>query len=337
MIKMKLLVTGWLWYIGSHTVCELLNSWNQVFVVDNLSNCSIDVKDKIFQITWKQIDFQQVDLLNKIDLEKVFVWNQFDAVIHFAWLKSVWESMQKPFLYYENNLTWTLNLLDLMWKYWVKNMIFSSSATVYTDQNTFPVKEDWFLWAINPYWYSKLIVEQMLQWLAVTWAIRSIALRYFNPIWAHSSGLIGEKPNWIPNNLLPYIMDVAAWKREKISVFGWDYETVDWSWVRDYIHVVDLAKGHLDALKFLIDNSQSSFEAINLGTWNWTSVLQMIDYTSQIIWKKLNYEIVWRRAGDLPAVYCDPSKAKDLLWWSAELSVKQAIQDSYNFTLKNLI
>lgn len=333
-MKKNILITWWLGYIGSHTIVELENNWFNTIIVDNLSNSSINTLNNISKILWYKPDFFEVDLRNRNASEEIFKKYSFDWVIHFAWLKSVWESINKPFLYYENNITWSIILFELMQKYQVKNIIFSSSATVYSQDNISPLKEDNKLWTTNPYGTTKLILEQILQDLSITSDFNVISLRYFNPVWAHKSWLIWEKPNGIPNNLLPYIMDVATWKREKISVFWNDYPTFDGTWVRDYIHVMDLARAHYLALNKLFSRSNKNYKAINIWTGKWTSVLEMINFTQKISGKKINYEIVERRPGDLATVFADSSLAKEYLDWEAILTIKEAIEDSWRFNYK---
>ena len=361
---MKTILLTWAtWYIGSHWAVSLLEKWYNVIILDNLSNSNKSSLDAIEKITWKRPLFYEIDLRNKEDLEIVFKENKIDSIIHFAWAKAVWESCTLPFYYYENNIIWSLNLFELMGKYEVLNIIFSSSATVYKPDEKAPFNENTSTWnTTNPYWTTKFIIENILRDLSNHKNFNVINLRYFNPVWAHKSWLIGEDPNDIPNNLLPFIMKVASWELKEINIFWDDYDTIDWTGVRDYIHVVDLVKGHLKAWEFIEDNTGQTqgtaptntgrgepcvhpensknlpkngfIEYINLWTWNWTSVIEMINYTSEVIWKKLAYKIVDRRTWDLASSYCIADKAKKLLNWEAKLSVKQAINDSWNF-IKN--
>ena len=345
---MKTILLTWAtWYIGSHWAVSLLEKGYNVIIVDNLSNSNENSLEAIEKITWKTPVFYEIDLRNKEKLEKVFLENKIDSVIHFAWAKAVWESCVDPFYYYDNNIVWSLKLLELMDEYGVKNIIFSSSATVYNPSGTPPFKEKDLTWdTTNPYWTTKFIIENILRDLSIHKWFNVINLRYFNPVWAHCSGLIWEDPNDIPNNLLPYIMKVASWELVQISVFWNDYDTHDWTWERDYIHVVDLIEWHIKALNYIEINlppiggkypkgDGGIYEEINLWTWKATSVLEMINITEDIVWKKLNYKIDERRSWDLASSYCNPSKAKSLLNWETKLSIKQAIQDSWRFINKN--
>jgi len=272
------------------------------------------------------------DIRNKEGLRKIFLDNKVDGVIHFAGAKAVWESCEKPFEYYENNIVGTIHLTEVMDEFWVKDIIFSSSATVYEPSQESPFSEETLTGnTTNPYGTTKLIIENILRDLANHKWFRVWNLRYFNPVWAHSSGLIGEDPDGIPNNLLPYIIKVAVGELSELSVFGDDYDTLDGTGVRDYIHVADLAQGHIAALNWLEKQNNSIFENFNLGTWNGTSVLEMIAYTEDIIWKNLPYKIIERRSGDIGTAYCSPKKAEKILWWKAEKTVRRAIVDSWNF------
>lgn len=327
---MKILVTGGMGYIGSHTVIELLNRGDEVIIVDNLSNSSIEILDKIKELTGKTPEFYEVDLLNEQALEAVFKAHQFDSVIHFAGLKAVGESVTIPLEYYHNNITGALNLCRLMDKYNCRNLVFSSSATVYGMNNEVPFKETMPLSTTNPYGATKLMVEDILRDLYNSnneWRI--VLLRYFNPIGAHKSGLIGENPKGIPNNLLPYVMQVAVGQLECLNVYGDDYDTPDGTGVRDYIHVVDLAKGHLAAIDYMKDHK--GIEAINLGTGNGYSVLEIVKMVEQVSGRKVNYRIAPRRAGDIATGYADASKAKELLNWKAEKHLYDMCNDSWRF------
>ncbi len=331
---MAVLVTGGAGYIGSHTCVELLNEGEEIIIVDNFINSKPESLNRIKTITGKDFKFYEVDLLDKENLEKVFKQNEIDAVIHFAGLKAVGESVSKPLYYYHNNITGTLILCELMKKYNVKRMVFSSSATVYGSPKSVPIREDFPLSTTNPYGSTKLMIENILRDIFVSDNDWSIALlRYFNPIGAHKSGLIGEDPNGIPNNLLPYIAQVAAGKLECLSVYGNDYDTLDGTGVRDYIHVVDLALGHLKALTKVRKNK--GVDAYNLGTGTGYSVLQMIDAFQKASGKKVNYKITDRRPGDIAECYADPKKAKEVLGWEAKRGVKEMCEDSWNFTAKN--
>jgi len=327
---MAILVTGGAGYIGSHTVVELLNEGEEIVIVDNFCNSTPDALDKIKKITGKDFKFYEVDLLDEENLEKVFKENNIEAVIHFAGLKAVGESVAKPVEYYHNNITGTLVLLDLMKKYNCKKIVFSSSATVYGTPKTVPIKEDFPLSTTNPYGSTKLMIEQILRDVYVSDNDFGIALlRYFNPIGAHESGLIGENPKGIPNNLMPYIVRVATGQYEVLSVFGDDYDTKDGTGVRDYIHVVDLAKGHLKALAKV--RKESGVDAYNLGTGNGYSVLDLVKNFEKVNGVKVNYKIAPRRPGDIAACYADPCKAKEKLGWEAKFGIEEMCRDSWNF------
>lgn len=331
---MAILVTGGAGFIGSHTVVELIKAEEEVVIVDNLVNSKKEVLDKLKEITKKECKFYEVDILEKEKLEKVFQENKIEAVIHFAALKAVGESVQKPLEYYHNNITGTLVLLQVMRKYGCKKFVFSSSATVYGAPKTVPIKEDFPLSTTNPYGTTKLMIEQILRDVCVAdKEFSAILLRYFNPIGAHKSGLIGENPNGIPNNLMPYINQVACGKLEVLNVFGNDYPTPDGTGVRDYIHVVDLAKGHVKALEKI--RSLTGVEAYNLGTGKGCSVLELVKTFERVTGKTVNYKIAPRRAGDIATCYADPSKAKEELGWVAELGIDEMCQDSWNFTSNN--
>jgi len=328
---MKILVTGGLGFIGSHTVVELLDSDYEVVVVDNLSNSSIDVKDKIKEITGKEFNLYVEDVCDKVKMDEIFSKELPDAVIHFAAYKAVGESVEKPIMYYENNLLSTLTLCEVMEKYNCKKIVYSSSATVYGSPKTLPIKEDFPLSTTNPYGTTKLMNEMILKDVSIADKDFSVViLRYFNPIGAHKSGLIGEKPNGIPNNLMPYIVRVASKELKELSIFGNDYPTHDGTGVRDYIHVVDLAKGHLKAIEHAIPG----IKYYNLGTGTGYSVLDMVNEFEKINGVKVPYKIVERRPGDIAECYADPSKAYEELGWKAELGLVDMMKDSYNFILK---
>lgn len=330
----KILVTGGTGYIGSHTVVELLEAGEDVIIVDNFSNSSPDVLDKIKKITEKEFGFYEVDLLDEEKLEQVFKENDIESVIHFAGLKAVGESVAKPVEYYHNNITGTLVLLKLMKKYSCKRIVFSSSATVYGNPAKLPITEDFPLSTTNPYGSTKLMIEQMLQDVNVSdKEFSSAILRYFNPIGAHKSGLIGEVPNGIPNNVMPYIVGVAKGKYPELTVFGNDYPTPDGTGVRDYIHVVDLAKGHLKALDKI--RKEQGVKIYNLGTGNGYSVLQLVQNFEKMNDIKVNYKIGPRRPGDIPACYANASKAEKELGWKAEKNIEDMCRDTWNFAQKN--
>ena len=327
---MKILVTGGTGYIGSHTCVELLNEGYEVVVFDNLYNSKIDVVDKIEKITGKKIQFYKADMRDKESMRPVFEENRFDAVIHFAGLKAVGESVEKPLMYYKNNIAGTLNLCEMMNEYGCKKIIFSSSATVYGSPETVPITEDFPLSTTNPYGSTKLMLEGILSDLCVPdkeWSV--ILLRYFNPIGAHESGLLGESPNGIPNNLMPYIMQVAVGKLPELGVFGDDYDTPDGTGVRDYIHVVDLAKGHVNAVQKA--TSADGVNIYNLGTGNGYSVLDIVKAFEDANGVKIPYSIKPRRAGDIATSYASPKKAKEELGWEAKYDLKRMCEDSWRF------
>lgn len=331
---MTILVTGGAGYIGTHTVVELLNAGSEVIVLDNLSNSSIEALNRVERITGKSVTFYQGDILNKALLQKVFSDHSIDAVIHFAGLKAVGESVAKPLKYYENNVTGTLILCQVMAEFKVKNLVFSSSATVYGDPASLPITEDFPTGATNPYGQSKLMVEHILADLHHSDPSWNIArLRYFNPVGAHASGLIGEDPNDIPNNLMPFIAQVAVGKREALSVFGNDYPTHDGTGVRDYIHVVDLAIGHLKALEKLA--TKPGLVTYNLGTGQGYSVLDMVKAFEKACGKSIAYQIAPRRPGDIAACYANPDHAKTDLGWEATHSLEDMANSSWHWQSTN--
>lgn len=331
---MAVLVTGGAGYIGSHTCVELLGAGYEVIVVDNLSNSSEKSIERVKKITGKDLKFYKVDLLDRAALEEIFSKNNIDSVIHFAGLKAVGESVSIPLRYYENNISGTVILLEVMQKFNVKTLVFSSSATVYGDPAKLPITEDFPNKATNPYGRTKLMIEEILRDLYTSDNSWDIAiLRYFNPVGAHSSGLIGENPNGIPNNLMPYITQVAVGKREQLSVFGNDYPTHDGTGVRDYIHVVDLSIGHLKALEKL--KTKPGVVTYNLGTGNGYSVLDIVKAFSKASGKNIPYKIVERRPGDIAACYADPSKAKEEMNWQAEKGIDEMCADSWNWQVNN--
>lgn len=331
---MSLLITGGTGYIGSHTVVELLNLDKDIIIIDNLSNSSIKVLDRIKSITGKDVTFIEGDICDFNTLDELFAKYSIEGVVHFAGLKAVGESNTIPLAYYENNVAGTINLLQVMTKHAVKNFVFSSSATVYGENNPAPLDETMPTSATNPYGQTKLMVEHVLFDLAKSDPQWSIAcLRYFNPIGAHESGLIGENPNGIPNNLLPYVAQVAVGKLPKLQVFGDDYDTVDGTGVRDYIHVVDLAKGHVKALESL--DKINGCKPINLGTGNGTSVLEIVNTFKTISGQEIPYDIVPRRAGDIGTVYANANVAKELLSWTAERDLKVMIADTWRWQSQN--
>ena len=332
----KILVTGGAGYIGSHTLIELIAAGFTPVVYDNLSNSSPASLARVQQIVGQSIEFIEGDILDTQLLAKTFAAHDFTAVIHFAGLKAVGESVAKPLWYYQNNVAGTLNLLDAMAKAQVKNLIFSSSATVYGDPEALPIVESSPRSATNPYGQSKLMIEYMLEDLAKSdnhWQL--ISLRYFNPIGAHHTGTIGENPNGIPNNLMPYVSQVAVGKLPQLSVFGNDYDTVDGTGVRDYIHVVDLAKGHVAALQYLEHQTQLGFEPINLGTGKGTSVLQLVNAFIKTTGQPVPYSIAPRRPGDIASCYASSDKAKSLLGWQAEFDIERMCTDTWRWQSQN--
>lgn len=328
---MTVLVTGGLAYIGSHTCVEILKTGERLVVLDNLSNSKIETKDKIEKISGKSFKLYIADLLDKDSLDKVFSENKIDAVVHFAGLKAVGESVEKPLMYYMNNITGTLNLLEAMKKYEVKKLVFSSSATVYGNPKKVPITEDMPLSTTNPYGTTKLMIEQILQDICVADKnFKVVILRYFNPIGAHESGIIGEDPNGIPNNLMPYICRVASGKLKELSVFGCDYDTHDGTGVRDYIHVVDLVKGHIKALERLDKNDCGAF-VYNLGTGTGYSVLDMVKTFEKVNGVEVKYKIVERRSGDIAKCFADATKAEKELGWKAEKTLEDMVGSAWNY------
>lgn len=331
---MAILITGGAGFIGSHTCIEMLNAGKDVVVIDNLDNSSSVSLERVEKITGKKVKFYENDVCDKSALRKIFKEENIEAVIHFAGLKAVGESVREPLRYYQNNLESTISLIEVMTEFNVKKIVFSSSATVYGVAKTMPLKEGMPTGAINPYGRTKLFIEEILKDLYVADKDWSIALlRYFNPIGAHKSGLIGEDPKGIPNNLMPYISQVAVGKLEKLHVFGNDYNTVDGTGVRDYIHVVDLAKGHVKAIDWALNNK--GCEAINLGTGNGVSVLQLRDAFVKATGVEIPYVIDPRRPGDPDEVYADSSKAEKLLGWKAELGIEEMCEDTWRWQKNN--
>lgn len=327
---MTILLTGGTGFIGSHTAVELLAAGYEVVLVDDLSNSSPEVLNRLKTITGQTIPFYKGSVLDKDFLDNVFYEHDIQAVIHFAAFKAVGESVQQPLKYYHNNISGTIALLEVMAKHQVKNLVFSSSATVYGMNNVSPLTEDLPTSATNPYGQTKLMIEQILTDLAQsdpTWSVTN--LRYFNPIGAHASGLIGEAPNGIPNNLVPYITQVAVGKLKEVSVFGDDYDTPDGTGVRDYIHIVDLAKGHVQALK---RNLQTKGRGIyNLGTGRGYSVLELIQAFEKVNQVAVPYRIAPRRSGDIATCFADPSRAREELGWTAEKSLDDMMRDAWRW------
>lgn len=343
-MKNTILVTGGAGYIGSHTCVELLNNGFEVVVIDNLCNSKIESIRRIETITAKTVKFYQADINDSAALAEIFKNHPIDAVIHFAGLKAVGESCQKPLSYYHNNISGSVVLLESMAEHNVKNFVFSSSATVYGDPHTVPILETFPLQATNPYGRTKLFIEDILRDSAAADVLNGHALpwkiailRYFNPIGAHSSGLIGEDPNGIPNNLMPYIAQVAVGKLQQLSVFGDDYPTKDGTGVRDYIHVVDLAIGHIKALQYLIKQTPDSglCEAFNLGTGTGYSVLDLVKTFEKVNQQPVPYRIAPRRPGDIAACYADPSLSAEVLDWRAEKTLDQMLADTWHWQKSN--
>lgn len=331
---MAILITGGAGFIGSHTVVEFLNAGKEVVIVDNFVNSKPCVLDRIRRITGKDFKFYEVDLLDREGLERVFIENKIDSCIHFAGLKAVGESVAQPMRYYHNNLTGTLVLCDLMQKYGARNFIFSSSATVYGKPESVPIREDFPLSTTNPYGETKLMIERILKdiWVSDnTWSVT--VLRYFNPIGAHESGLIGEDPQGIPNNLLPYVSKVAGGKLDVLHVFGDDYATHDGTGVRDYIHVVDLARAHLKALEYA--ENRTGIDYFNIGTGTGYSVLDIVRAYETVSGKKVPYVIEARRPGDIDECYADPAKAYALLGWSAQYDLEDMCRDLDRWQTQN--
>ena len=333
---MNILVTGGCGYIGSHTCCELLNKGHNVIIIDNLSNSKKEVVNYIKEITGHDVTLYIGDVCDKYLLRKIFNENKIDSVIHFAGYKAVGESVKLPLKYYRNNLDSTLSLCEVMSEFDCKNLVFSSSATVYGIPKKLPIKEDFPLSTTNPYGTTKLMIERILKDLYTsdnTWHIA--LLRYFNPIGAHSSGLLGEDPNGIPNNLMPYIVKVATGELECLSIFGDDYDTKDGTGVRDYIHVVDLALGHIAAIEKI--DKEPGVYTYNLGTGVGYSVLELVKTFSKVNNIIVNYKIAPRRPGDIAECYADTTKASDELHWHATKTIEDMCRDSYNFAIKNKI
>ena len=333
---MSVLVTGGTGFIGSHTAIQLSQAGEDIVIIDNFSNSKPEVLGKLKTITGKEVRFYEGDIRDSAVLDKIFSENAIEAVIHFAGLKAVGESVEKPLEYYENNIGGTINLLEAMKRRGCKKMIFSSSATVYGNDNHVPFVEDMSTSAINPYGWTKVMIEHILESVCISDPeFSAILLRYFNPIGAHKSGLIGEDPQGIPNNLMPYIMKVAAGELPYLRVYGNDYDTVDGTGVRDFIHVVDLADGHVAALRYA--RSHTGVEAVNLGTGKGTSVLELVSAVEKVTGIKIPYEITGRRTGDIAVCYADVTKAKELFGWEAKRDIDEMCEDSARWVLKNKI
>jgi UDP-glucose 4-epimerase len=332
---MAVLVTGGSGFIGVHTSVEMLNAGYEIVLFDNFSNSKPEVLRRVHEVTNKEFRFYELDMRDKEKLEKVFSENKIDAVIHLAGLKAVGESIQMPLKYYDNNIIGTLTLIEIMKKYGVKKLVFSSSATVYGLQSQVPILEDYSLGATNPYGRSKLMIEEILRDLYISdneWSI--IPLRYFNPVGAHQSGRLGESPNGTPNNLTPYITQVAAGKLREMKVFGNNYPTPDGTGIRDYIHVTDLAIGHVKAIEKIMSGA-TGVNAYNLGTGRGYSVLEMIDTFVGVIGRKIPYTFVDRRPGDVAVCYADPTKAKNELGWIAKKGIEEMCMDAWRWQINN--
>lgn len=331
---MAVLVTGGAGFIGSHATVELLENDYKVVVVDNLSNSQLASIERIKEMTGKEFVFHQVDLLDYQAMDDVFTQHDITAVMHFAGYKAVGQSVQMPLNYYNNNISGTVTLCEIMLKHKVEKLVFSSSATVYGNPERVPIEENFALSATNPYGRTKLMSEEILQDLAIANpSFRIAILRYFNPIGAHPSGKLGEDPRGVPNNLIPFITQVAIGKRQELQVFGGDYDTGDGTGVRDYIHVMDLVKGHIKALEYL--DTHEGIETFNLGTGTGYSVLEILHSFNDVTGKEIPYKITDRRPGDIGVCYANPEKAKKLLGWQAEKSLKEMCQDSWNWQVQN--
>jgi len=331
---MKVLVCGGAGYIGSHTCVMLAERGHHLVVADNYSNSSPKVFDRLQSITRQCFDVREVDLRDRLAIHALLAGEQFDAVIHFAALKAVGESCERPLDYFDNNINGTIYLLQAMQAAGVRHLVFSSSATVYGDPARIPVCEDAPLQVTNPYGRSKLVMEQLIEDLAVSdTSFRVAVLRYFNPVGAHPSGLIGEDPRGIPNNLMPYLCQVAVGRREKLNIFGGDWPTADGTGVRDYIHVMDLARAHVDALEYLQHEGRSL--TVNLGTGQGTSVLQLLKALERASGREIPYQIIGRRAGDVAEIYADPALARQLLGWQTELDVDAMCRDAWRWQSDN--
>lgn len=331
---MKILVTGGAGYIGSHTCLVLLEQGHHVVVADNLSNSKQESLHRVATITGKPLDFHQIDLLDEVALNRLLETTDVEAVIHFAGLKAVGDSVKKPLDYYRNNVVGALNLLEAMQRHGVQSLIFSSSATVYGDPESSPIPEDAPFNPSNPYGQTKAMIEQILRDMAASQPKMRVALlRYFNPVGAHSSGMIGEDPQGIPNNLLPFVAKVASGELEQLKIFGNDYDTPDGTCIRDYLHVMDLAEGHVKALDYL--ESHEGVDAFNLGTGQGRSVLEVVDAFEQACGKPIAREFVERRAGDVPAYFADVTKAEKVLGWKAQRSLLEMCADAWRWQSKN--
>ncbi len=333
-MKKKILITGGLGYIGSHAVVAFEQAWYETIILDNLSNSCVTTLRNIQAILGYKPKYFECDLRDRKSVFEIFESHNFDGVLHFAWAKAVWESCEQPIYYFQNNISGSLFLFEAMEKFWVKNIIFSSSATVYHQENNMPLIEQNKLWTINPYWTTKLLLEKILEDLSQFAGFNVINLRYFNPIWAHPSWKLWEDPDGIPNNLLPFIMKVANGELKTLWVFWDDYDTIDGTGVRDYIDVNDLVDGHLLAYKKLEEKSNNFCDVYNLWVGKGISVLEMIDASRKITGQEISYEILKRREGDVAEVYCNPSKAKEELWFETKVSLNESLENSWKFYKK---
>lgn len=333
MNKKIILITGWIWYIWSHAVVAFEQAGYKTVIVDNLDNSCLSTYRNIWEILGYKPDFYEVDLRDKEKLNEIFKKYKFDWVLHFAWLKAVGESCEKSLHYFDNNVVGSLRLFELMQEYSVKNIIFSSSATVYNFDNEIPYVETQNIWeTTNTYATTKYLIEKILTDLSKFSKFNVINLRYFNPIWAHPSWLIWENPEWIPNNLLPFVMKVATWELPYLNVFWDDYETIDGSWVRDYIDVIDLIEGHLKAYELLENLDFNWFiDEFNLWVGKWISVFQIIETARKVTLKDIPFKIAPRRAGDIWEFYCNPSKAKNILDWESKTSIEESLKNAWKF------
>ena len=339
-----------MWYIGSHWVVAFEQAWYKTIIVDNLSNSCLKTLRIISELIWYTPKFYETDLRDKDWLEEIFKKNKIDWVIHFAWLKVPFESQEKSILYFQNNITWSLNVFEIMEKYKVKNIVFSSSANTYCTSNVPPIKEDCIQSTTNPYWTTKLLIEKILEDLSKFAWFNVINLRYFNPIWAHPSWLLWELPDWIPNNLFPFIFKVLTWELKELNVFGWDYDTRDGTWVRDYIDVCDLVDAHILAYEKLNNithpyhTSSTSINTngrLNIEEWYFNNynvwigrgitVLEAIKTTEKVFGKKVNYKIIERRMWDIPISFCDTNKIKNELWFEQKVSLEESLKNSWKF------
>lgn len=336
-MKKTILITWWTGYIWSHGVVAFEQAGYKTVIVDNLVNSSKTSLEGIKKILGYQVDFFELDLRNKDALREVFQKYDFDGVLHFAGLKSPGESQKEALYYFDNNIWGSMSLFEVMNEFWVKKIVFSSSANTYSTQNNPPIKETDIQDTTNPYGTTKLLIEKILRDLSNCNAFQVVNLRYFNPIWAHSSGNIWEEPEWIPNNLFPFIFKVLTGELKELSVYGDDYKTIDGTGIRDYIDVVDLIDAHLKAYKLLETQKENIWynEVFNVGTWQWLSVLQAIQAVEKVVGKKVNYKIVDRREGDIPISYCDTTKINNRLWFQAQVSLEKSIENMWRFYTHN--